>query len=157
DDICYLIVDIEDGFQSGRMPFKQVEEILMRVVHHDVGRYGELAEEGDRITYLRARAIGVLIEQTVEVFCKNERKLLAGDIQTALLELIDDRDVVREVRQLCRDRLYNDERKVKAEVAGFAALRGLLEFYTDAVLALERVDYDIGRLPFLYRRAVQML
>jgi dGTPase len=154
DDICYLIVDIEDGFQSGRMPFREVEEVLMRAADQDAGRYGELVEEGDRITYLRAKAIGTLIEQAVEVFCANERKLLAGDIHTPLLEMIDDRDVVREIRRLCRDRLYNDERKVKAEIAGFAALRGLLEFYTDAVLALERVDYDVERLPFLYRRAI---
>jgi dGTP triphosphohydrolase len=61
------------------------------------------------------------------------------------------------VRRLCQERLYNDERKVKAEIAGFAAIRGLLEFYSDAILGLERVGYDVQRLPYLYRRAILTL
>src|SRR5262245_52068599 len=157
DDICYLIVDIEDGFQSGRMPFREVEDILMRVARQEGSGYRELAGPGDRITYLRTKAMGTLIEQTIAVFCANEAKLLSGDGQSPLLELIEDRDAVREVRQLCQERLYNDERKIKAEIAGFAALRGLLDFYTEAVLALERVGFQLDRLPFLYRRAMQML
>lgn len=157
DDICYLIVDIEDGFQSGRMRFDEVEEILLRVARQDAGGYRGLVQQGDRITYLRTKAIGALIEQTLDVFCANEAKILSGDVQNPLLEMIEDRDVVRDVRRVCQERLYNDERKVRAEIAGFAALRGLLEFYTDAILALERVGYDMQRLPFLYRRAVLTL
>lgn len=157
DDICYLIVDVEDGFQSGRMPFRETEEILMRVARQEGSGYRELAREGDRITFLRTKAMGALIEQTVDVFCANASKLLSGDGHSPLLEIIEDRSFVHEVRQLSQERLYNDERKVKAEIAGFAALRGLLEFYTEAILALERVGYEVTRLPYLYRRALLTL
>jgi dGTPase len=157
DDICYLIVDIEDGFQSGRMLFNETEEILMRVARQEGSGYRELRQPVDRITFLRTKAIGALIEQTVDVFCANAPKLLSGDGLRPLLEIIEDHRVVQEVRQLCQERLYNDERKVKAEIAGFAALRGLLQFYTEAILALERVGYDMERLPYLYRRAILTL
>ncbi len=157
DDIAYLIVDIEDGFKSGRVPFKEVEDVLMRVAGPEAGSDRDLVDEDDRIGYLRAKAIGTLIERTVEAFCAHEADLRLGGPEIPLLERIDDREVVREVRRLCQERLYNDERKLKAEIAGFAVVRGLLEFYTDAVIALERVGYAIDRTAYLYRKTLRAL
>lgn len=157
DDICYLIVDIEDGFQSGRMRFEETEDVLMRVGRQEGVGYRELKHRGDRITFLRTKAIGALIEQAIDAFCANAPKLLAGGGLRPLLEIIEDHRIVEDIRELCQERLYNDERKVKAEIAGFAALRGLLQFYTEAILALERVGYDMERLPYLYKRAILTL
>jgi len=157
DDICYLIVDIEDGIKTGVLGFPEVEAALMRIVGTEAGYEAELGDLSDRISYLRSKAIGTLVDETVAAFVDRERELLAGEFDTPLLEVVDSRDAVREVRRMCVDQLYTSHRKIQVEIGGFAVVRGLLEVYTEALLAWERVEHDIDRLPYLHQRTLRLL
>jgi len=157
DDICYLIVDIEDGYKSKRIAFKDVEEALSQIIGDQPSRSAGVDGQEDQIGYLRSKAIGVLVEQTIEVFCHHEPEILCGSFKGALLDRIERSHIVRQIRRLCKEKLYNDERKLKAEIAGFAVVRGLLELYSDALLAWERVRYNITAVPYLYEKIIRLL
>ncbi len=84
DDICYTIIDLEDGFKLGKIPFDEAEALLLAVggVRR---RYQEIGEPARRIAYLRAKAIGELIGQVVEAFLQVEPQMLDGRYRAPLL------------------------------------------------------------------------
>src|SRR5690606_13738142 len=68
DDICYSVVDIEDGFKLGRITFREAETQLHSLLRRMPPRYREIEDETWKIAYLRAKVIGDLIDMAVEVF-----------------------------------------------------------------------------------------
>ena len=99
DDICYSIVDLEDGFKLGKLGFADTEALLAAVAG-PTRRYGEIDEEPRRIAYLRAKAIGRLIEQVIEVFLADEPGLLDGRRRAAMLERVPARGVLRDIAEV---------------------------------------------------------
>ncbi len=58
DDICYSIVDIEDGYKLGRLAYDETEDIMIRILGSPPKRYHEVDDPTERISYLRAKCIG---------------------------------------------------------------------------------------------------
>ena len=99
DDICYLIVDLEDGFKLGKLDYRTAEALLMPVVGR-TRRLGEIDEAPRRIAYLRAKAIGQLVEQAIRVFLDAEPEILAGGFRRALLDEVPARTALREIGEV---------------------------------------------------------
>src|SRR5690606_31591098 len=74
DDICYTIIDFEDGINPGLISEDYALEYLINLVRDniDTQKYKSLLTREDRISYLRALAIGSLINDAVRVFMENE-------------------------------------------------------------------------------------
>ncbi|SDW26490.1 MULTISPECIES: hypothetical protein [Nitrosomonas] len=73
DDICYRIVDLEDGHRLGRVTFKEAAEHLEPIAFDSKtalmsGSYTGIDNDKSRFEYLRARAINSLILDAVSVF-----------------------------------------------------------------------------------------
>src|SRR5690606_32607077 len=88
DDICYTIIDFEDGINLGLIQEEFALEYLIKLVKNgiDAKKYNELTTKEDRISYLRALAIGSLISDAVTVFMENETAILNGDFPFALMD-----------------------------------------------------------------------
>jgi dGTPase len=69
DDICYTIIDFEDGINLGLVSEDFALEYLIKLVKDsiDTSKYKTLTTKEDRISYLRALAIGSLINDAVKV------------------------------------------------------------------------------------------
>ena len=82
DDICYTIIDFEDGINLGLISEDYALEYLINLVRDTINtkKYNSLKNTKDRISYLRALAIGNLIEEAAKVFIENESDILAGKI-----------------------------------------------------------------------------
>ena len=80
DDICYTIIDFEDGINLGLVLEDFALEYLIKLVKDsiDTNKYNTLTTKEDRISYLRALAIGSLINDAVKVFVENEDAILEG-------------------------------------------------------------------------------
>src|SRR3546814_15126729 len=78
DDICYSVIDIEDGFKLGRISFAEAEERLHGLLQRVPPRYVEITDEPWKIAYLRAKVIGDLIEMAVTVFLDSETAIMDG-------------------------------------------------------------------------------
>src|SRR5690606_23848164 len=59
DDICYTIIDFEDGINLGLIEEEYALEYLINLVRDSINtsKYHSLTTRADRVTYLRALAI----------------------------------------------------------------------------------------------------
>src|SRR5215469_2067346 len=86
DDICYRIIDIEDGYELGYLTFTETKDFLGSIACHDPKLTKLPVQDSDQIGKLRGVAVGVLIEECVRVFVDNQKDILAGSFDTALLD-----------------------------------------------------------------------
>ncbi len=80
DDICNAIIDIEDAIDLSILSREQVESALMQL--------SGLPEDSS-IAQMRAKAIGSLIQQCLQVFEASYNSIMMGQHQVPLIELID--------------------------------------------------------------------
>ena len=88
DDICYTIIDFEDGINLGLVSEDYALEYLIKLVKDriDTPKFNQLKSKEDRISYLRALAIGTLIEDVVAIFINNEESILKGEFHHSLTD-----------------------------------------------------------------------
>ena len=83
DDICYRVVDLEDGFKLGRLGFEETEALLLKLLPQTPSRYATVGEAPQKVAYLRAKAIGRLIDAAVTAFFDNEDAIMSGNFVSA--------------------------------------------------------------------------
>lgn len=145
DDICYAIIDIEDGYELKYLTFEEARDVLQPIVGDNVGSLDSL-EPSEKISKLRALAIDKLVRAVASVFVDNERGLLDGILSSELLSLSEFKSHVNDAKLLAKEKLYQSERKTKLELAGGEMLAGLLDIFSEVVPYLARVDYEWPRL-----------
>lgn len=131
DDICYSILDIEDAVRLRHVTRTDAEELLSAIAAKsqafDPKRLAAFELLDDRIGYLRATAIGQMIEECTAVFVDAEAALLAGDFDIALADAIPSNTDLAALRRLARTQCYDAPSVIEIELAGYEALGGLLE------------------------------
>jgi dGTPase len=150
DDICYLIADLEDGIETQILRPDEAEPMLKALVPPtELRTYAKLSDPANRIGYLRAKAIGSLIEQAVEVFARDHDAILDGrrDMKAALLDHVDARDTIKKIKAISRERLYDLPRNLEAEVAGYEVVHGLLAIFVEALMAKTRAGATAKAAP----------
>ncbi len=134
DDICYHIIDLEDGCRLGLVSEMETVALFAGILgsRFKPGKLESLPSRDERIGMLRAVAIGILIDQAAKAFLENEKGILSGDFDRALTDLIDSKMIMQEIIQLSLERLYRSQMVLEIEAAGFEILGGLLESFTGA-------------------------
>ncbi len=137
DDTCYLIVDLEDAARLGFVPYKDAECLLADLAGSSVNgqRLDRLHDPKERLEYLRAKAIGRLLESAAAVFLENEEAILSGDFDDELLEQCPIAVPLQAVLKLAKDTIYTARPALEIETAGFEVLGALLGLFTQAVEA----------------------
>lgn len=135
DDICYTIVDLEDGFRIGLLDFEEVAAPMREAIADPKldTRLAGFCDDKERIEYLRARAINQVANQVARAFLDYEGELLDGSFRGELLDEIPAKDAVAKMKELGLDRVYVAEQVLEIEAAGFRVLGGLLQFFVEAV------------------------
>jgi dGTPase len=137
DDTCYLIVDLEDAARLGFVPYRDAELLLGELAGDSVsgGRLDRLHDPKERLEYLRAKAIGRLLESAAAVFLENEDAILEGRFDDALLSCSPLSIPLQAVLRVAKETIYVARPALEIETAGFEVLGGLLELFTRAVEA----------------------
>ncbi len=138
DDICYRVVDLEDGYKLGRIGFAEAEQLLRQLVHRDPPRYREIEDEPRRIGYLRAKAIGQLIDDAAACFLDREPAIMAGAFTSEVLAETRAWPVLERMFALTRAHVFQTEERVARELEGERIITALLEATTAAFLAREK-------------------
>lgn len=135
DDICYRIIDLEDGFRLGHVAYDDAEHLLLPLVDRDKAarRLGMLGEPKRRVEYLRATAIGALVDAVARVFVIHEESITDGEYDRELLAETPYADALAEISEFSFDRVYAARPVLEIEAAGFEVLGGLLELFVGAV------------------------
>ncbi|MBK9098675.1 MAG: deoxyguanosinetriphosphate triphosphohydrolase [bacterium] len=132
DDICYRVMDLEDGFRLGLISFKETEELLRPLVSKQVLRNYHDKNEKDRIGYLRAVAINELVNELAKVFLDEEKNILTGKFENELISEIKRANALKRIKEISIAKIYKSRSVVEREVAGYEVLGGLLETFIDS-------------------------
>jgi dGTPase len=159
DDICYLIADLEDGFKYKKLSYEKVRDFL-KVISGGViasARLRSIRERSDKIAYLRAKAIGVLVEDVIIVFLDNEDKITNGKLKGSLLDNTKHKDIIKRIRVYCDINLYKDRAKLVSELSGFEVINDLFEIFATSLRDWESRGYKIDELHPRYQKAIRLL
>lgn len=139
DDICYTIIDFEDGINLGLIEEEYALEYLINLVRDSINtsKYHSLTTRADRVTYLRALAINTLITEAVQIFLNNEEAILQGEFHHALLDKSRYEAQIRDILDISIRNIYQSEEVISKEIGGYRMLSQLLDTYTQAVLPAE--------------------
>ena len=132
DDICYRVMDLEDGFRLGLISFKETEELLRPLVSKQGLKDYKDKDEKDRIGYLRAVAINELVNELAKVFLDEEKNILRGKYENEFIGEIKRANALKRIEDISIAKIYKSRSVVEREVAGYEVLGGLLDTFIDS-------------------------
>jgi len=130
DDICYSIIDLEDGCSLGLVRYEEAKTLFENVITKNKSKLGKLQHinsKQEKIGYLRALAIGDLMDECCSLFLDSEKEILSGKFDQALADHCPSREAVRQIIQISIEKIYRARQVVEIEAAGHEVLPGLLE------------------------------
>ena len=135
DDICYTIIDFEDGINLGLISEDYALEYLINLVRDTINtkKYHSLTNTKDRISYLRALAIGNLIREATSVFIENESSILEGKFTRSLLDKCKYEAQINDIIKLSIEKIYQSNEVVEKEIAGYSIIADLLDVFINAM------------------------
>ena len=135
DDICYTIIDFEDGINLGLIEEEFALEYMIKLVKDtiDSKKYHSLKHKTDRVSYLRALAIGVLINEAVDIFLANEEAILEGTFEKSLLDKCKYEAQINDILKISFAKIYKSTEVVEKEVAGYRIIADLLDVFVTAL------------------------
>nr|WP_298995746.1 dNTP triphosphohydrolase [uncultured Allomuricauda sp.] len=159
DDICYTIIDFEDGINLGLISEEYALEYLINLVKENIStkKYNEMPHASDRLSYLRALAISTLISDAVSVFEDHQDEILQGTFDSALLDKGKYQAQMDDIIKISIEKIYQSSEVIDKEIAGYRILQDLLEVFTDALVNTKNgsnSNYDnllVKSLPEKYR------
>lgn len=135
DDICYTIIDFEDGINLGLIDEEYSLEYLINLVRDNINskKYHALKHTKDRVSYLRALAINTLINEAVEIFLANENSVLSGTFDRSLLDKCKYEAQINDIIKLSIHKIYKSKEVIEKEVAGYKIIADLLDVFVSAL------------------------
>jgi dGTPase len=131
DDICYSVVDLEDGYQMGYLSFRQVAELLNPIAKLDLA--AELGAEAEQVIHLRAKAIDILVREAASNFLQREAEILRGEFTGDLLALSHHQEALAAIHEQARRTIFQHPLVVGVQVAGYEVLGKLFNEFADAL------------------------
>lgn len=133
DDICYNIMDAEDGFKSGLIPFEAlVETFRPWLTERNLQRGESIALQQRKIEYFRAVTVNKLISEFVDVFDQVYAGLLDGSFDDEFSKYIENAAAFRKFSDLVKEKVYPSKAVIEIEACGFEVTAGLLNAFVDA-------------------------
>lgn len=132
DDICYRIMDLEDGYRLGLVTFSETEQLLKNLIRIELVSDYNQRDEAEKIGYLRAKAISELVKELAEVFLDNEDEILSAKLGDELISLIPAAKALEEIEKLSVEKIYRHRTVVEREAAGYEVLGGLLDAFINS-------------------------
>ena len=118
DDICYQILDLEDGVALKLISKDHFAELLKPITGADCSTWD--------VSRIRATAIGKLIQEVVDLFMLHEENFLRGEGQKPLMDLIPSAEHIQALNNVAVHTCYRAPVVVKREVAASQVIGGLL-------------------------------
>lgn len=160
DDICYQVMDIEDGHKLKVIGSQETMDLLLGFFP-DSARRAHVEEvmrliddPNEKIAYLRSCIVGLLVRECAETFAAHEREILAGTFTDTLIDRITPAiaDAYRRCSELAHERLYRASYVVDVDLAGIRIINFLLDKLITAVMNPE-LNYSqllLNKFPVQY-------
>jgi len=147
DDICYLILDFEDGHRIGYVPHEIFVDLLQPIASRDAsfkpGPRPPRKTREERRSFggvLRALAVNELVGQVAEAFLAHETEILRGAFDRQLTHVIPSRENLDAIEQESIFSCYRARDVLQTEIAGFEVIARLLDKLIPAAMNPDRID-----------------
>jgi len=134
DSICYLVMDIEDGFNKGWYNFDFIVSKLENIdgvtaeVAKIKSRKNKYGEDITMMVALRIYLIQRLVELAISNFVKNYREIKDGTYRHELIE-DDESKLSKTLREFTETNIFPKREITSLELTGHSVLSGLLDYY----------------------------
>jgi len=134
DDICYGIIDLEDGCRLGLVSFEQTCDLLGKIIGENFKpeKLEKIPGQNSKLGLLRAMAIHTLVQECVTLFLAEEEHILNAEFDQALTEVIPSRNILAEISELSVNKIYRSKQVLEREAGGFEVIGKLMEAFTMA-------------------------
>jgi dGTPase len=145
DDICYRIIDFEDAHRLNIISIDTIKDLFLSFFDEEEGYdarervekvFHQINDDNQKVQFLRAKLINLLIHRVRDVFIENEDLLLEGKLERSLIDYLPARQValVKKIDDYSVRHIYNHRSVVEIEIAGYNVIGGMLKEFFGAVL-----------------------
>ncbi len=137
DDICYSIIDLEDGCSLGLISYEDARALFENILTKNkskLGKLDQLNSRQEKIGFLRALAIGDLMDECAALFLDSETEITEGKFNKALADVCPSRKALKDIIDISVEKIYRSRSVVEIEAAGHEVLPGLMEEFLKAGL-----------------------
>ncbi|ERL54862.1 deoxyguanosinetriphosphate triphosphohydrolase [Psychrobacter aquaticus] len=133
DDICYALIDLEDGINLNILTYTDVASIFYELIGERPSSIHVPAHMSVRqsLASLRARAMMRLVNTVTDAFVANNDAMLAGTLHGSLFTHCDTsvQNGINQAKQLAREQIFNHPSKVRMELMANQCLHRLLDAF----------------------------
>jgi dGTPase len=145
DDICYRIIDFEDAHRLNIISIDTIASLFLSFFDKETGydardrvekTFHGINDDNQKVQFLRAKLINLLIFRVRDIFMEKEAQLLAGTLDKSLIDCLPDRELalIKEIDAFSVQHIYNHRSVVEIEIAGYNVIGGMLKEFFGAVL-----------------------
>jgi dGTPase len=131
DSICYLVMDIEDGFNKNWYDFESIKRKLIKIHGMDV-TFKEIESKSNneitKVVNLRLALIKRLVSIANIKFVENLDLICTGDYSKELIN-DDPHDLAKNLLDFCHKIIFTKKEIRSLELTGHSVLTGLLDYY----------------------------
>ena len=145
DDICYRVIDFEDAHRLNIIDIDTIKGLFLSFFDNEEGydardrveeTFNGINDDNQKVQFLRAKLINLLINRICDIFMSREEELLQGNLQRSLIDLLPARELelVKSIDAFSVQHIYNHRSVVEIEIAGYNVIGGMLKEFIGAVL-----------------------
>ena len=158
DDICYALIDLEDGIVLNMLSYEEVEPIFLDLIA-DYGKPSELSMPSttwqQKIAALRGRVMKRLVDEVTTAFAKHHFEILTGQLKGSLLQYCS-QDIERGIeraKNLARDKIFEHPQKAGLEIIAHQSLQNILDAFIPLTTPHKSLSFKEQRLMSMLQRA----
>lgn len=151
DDICYALIDLEDGIILNMLSYEEVEPIFLSLL----GEYSAPTELSmpdttwqQKIAALRGRVMKRLVEEVTSAFAKHHFEILSGQLAGSLLQYCaaDIELGINRAKDLARDKIFEHPLKAGLEIIAHQSLQNILDAFIPLTTPHKTLSFKEQRL-----------
>lgn len=136
DDICYHVMDVEDGYKAGCISFEEISDLHKPLLSEERWKRGaDIEDRGRRVEYFRAITVDAMVREAVKAFAENYNGLMDGSFDEELTAKVEHSQHLKAFKTLAREKVYSARPVVEIEACGFEVIGGLLKAFVGAINA----------------------
>lgn len=148
DDICYLILDMEDAHKRGIVATQKIDKSFTSFFKKEDEWFFErknfiydtVTDDNERMAFLRATVINKLVDCVANVFTDNYDDIMNGTFEKSLVSHLPayEKNALEKCRDFSLKNIYRHPSVVKVELTGFNIIGELTNEFVQAVLHPEK-------------------
>jgi len=153
DDICYRIIDFEDAHRLNIISIETIRDLFLSFFDDEQGynsrervekTFHEINDDNQKVQYLRAMLINLLLFRVRDIFMEREQLLLEGNLEKSLIDYLPPRELalMKKIDAFSVEHIYNHRSVVEIEIAGYNVIGGMLKEFFGAVLSPRSVKSE---------------